>query len=203
MIKKFAVIMVLAAVSLTQAQWLDSDGAAVLDIAPQFKYYPSDDVSGTVDQYGNAITAGSVTYVSAGPNGVVDSADNSTRSGDDSGLISLLLSVADDSIPVTAALPPFADGVAWGAPTGFNGSVQLQGTAVTAAFLPASETETVVFRLPADLGIADFTNADGVVSLETGQNDMAGVAGRTLFADLTPGVDTVGDGALFLSLIHI
>ena len=44
----------------------------------------------------------------------------------------------------------------------------------------------MLFRLPGGLTLSDFVNADGVISLETGQNDVFGVAGRTLFANLDP-----------------
>lgn len=201
MIKKFAVIMVLAAVSFSQAQWMDSAGNAVVDISPQFRYYPTDMAADTLDQYGNAISAGSVTFVSTGPNGTVDSTDNLNAAGDDGRLISALISVADDTIAVESVLPQFDDGIAWGAATGFNGKIQLSGNAIAASFLPVTETETVLFRLPAEMTLEDFTNADGLITIETGQNDTFGAPGRTLFADIDP-ADAVGDGALF-SIVQI
>ena len=187
MIKKLAVIMALTTVSLTQAQWVDSNGTPVVDISPQFRYYPYDSFLGSADQYGNELLAGSVTYISTGADGAVNTTGNMTRGGDDGGLISFLLSVADDSIPVTRVLPIFSDGIAWADPVGFNGSIQLSGNAIAGSFLPVSNTETVLFRLPGGMNIGDFVNADGVISLETGQNDSFGSPGRTLFADLAPG----------------
>lgn len=197
MIKKLAVIMALTTVSLTQAQWVDSNGTPVVDISPQFRYYPYDSFLGSADQYGNELLAGSVTYISTGADGAVNTTDNMTRGGDDGGLISVLLSVADANLPVAGTLPVFADGVAWAAPTNFNDQIQLSGNAIAGSFLPVQTTETVLFNLPGGLGIDDFTNAEGMITIETGQNDQFGQPGRTLFADLVPGVDTTGPGALF------
>lgn len=183
MIKKSAIVMVLAAAAVVNAQgWVDSDGLEVLDLSPVFKYYPAD---------------GMVTVVNVGRDGVVNSADNGRRDGDDLGLISLLLSKATDPTTLEAALPPFADGVAWGAPVFFNGSIQLQGTAVTGQFLPVNVEETALFRIETDLGVADFLNMDGVVQIEVGNNDAAGAPGRTLFADI-PEADIRMDGGAII-----
>ena len=193
MIKKCAIVLALAAATFANAQWIGSDGNPITDVSPVFKYYPSD--SGEVDQYGVAIDGGSFTVENIGPNGLVDSADNSTRAGDDYGLVSLIVSMPDD-LGVTSVLEPFVDGVAWNAATYFNGSVQLAGNAIVGQFLPVSESETVLFKLPAGLDAAAFTDAgSGLIEIETGNNDAQGVPGRTLFASFDP--TDVGPGSGF------
>ncbi len=175
----FAMVVVVSAISsTTHAQrWVGANGMPVLNpssgatLDPEFNYYAD---------------SGLVTIVNVGANGVVDSANNSTLGGDDYGMISVLLSIASSSTPVTASLEVFEDGIGWSAPVNFNGKIQLSGNALAAQFLPISVDETAIFQLPAGLSAADFRNTMGNVTVETGVNFASGAAGSTLFANGDP-----------------
>ena len=160
------------------SQWNDGNGNLVLSpnsgavLNPSFLYDPADGVF----------------YVeNVGPNGVVDSTDNLTQAGDDIGLISLLVS-APAGVTVEPTLPVFDNGIAWAAPVVFNGQIQLGGTAVLGNFLPISDEPTAVFQLNTGLGVDDFRNSDGNVTIELGVNFASGMPGATLFS--------VGDAAM-------
>ena len=181
MTAKIAIVFVFVTTSIAQAQWIDADGNPVTDIGPVFKYYSID--SDEVDQYGNAIDAGSFTVVNSGPNGVVDSVDNSIRMGDDFGLISLVVSMPSD-LGVASVLPPFVDGIAWGSANYSNGAIRLDGDPISALFLPINEVETVLFKLPGGLGAEAFIDpVSGFAEIETVNMDSPGQPHRTLFSN--------------------
>ncbi len=171
----FAMVVVVSAISSTASaqRWVGANGMPVVNpnsgvtLDPEFNYYPE---------------TGLVTITNVGANGVVDSANNMTLGGDDYGMISALLSISSPSTPTTGVLPPFGDGIAWAAPSNFNGKIQLSGNAITASFLPVSTSETPIFSLPVGLTAADFRNTSGNVTVETGVNFNFGAAGSTLFS---------------------
>ena len=175
-----ALAMILTvAISTSNAQrWADMDGNAVVNPNSSEDY----SAGGPVFMYDPS--TGIVSVDTTGSNGAVDSADNITALSDDVGKISSLLSLANDPGTIETLLPAFDQGIAWGAPVYFNGSVQLQGTSVTAQFLPVGVTD--LYRLPTDLTAADFQGAGGDISIEVGVNFAAGAPGATLFSQGDP-----------------
>ncbi len=125
---------------------------------------------------------GFINLTSVGDNGVVDSLDNSTLLGDDFGMISVVLSIADAALEPAATLPIFADGIAWSRPVNFNGAVQLSGTFIATSFLPIDAKGTAIFQLPLGLKSAAFRSPSGNVEIETGVNYTRNLPGVTLFS---------------------
>ena len=169
-LKVILAILVLAQVAQAQ-RWTTSDGGTPLNpnsgdqVDPIF-CYDSD--------------SGLIFVNNAGPNGVNDSL-NGSLGGDDYGLISFILST--NATTATAVLPGFLDGVAWGDPAIFNGSVQLVGFPVSGPGFLAIDTAPVPFvRIDAGLTDADFRAASGFVEIETGLSADFGTAGSTLFS---------------------
>ena len=157
-----------------QAQWVDGNGDPVINpnsggtVSPCLRYDPA---------------TGILSVLNAGPNFVTDSTDNLTLLGDDVGMISLLLTYNGDASDVSAVLPVFADGIAWSAPTVFNGKIQLSGNAIAASFLPISLDPVPVAQLPTGLSLQDFLNpSTGNVEAEMGINFEFNSPGATVFA---------------------
>ena len=173
-----AIALGLFAFSTSNAQrWAGGDGSPVLNPnggadfsagGPVFRYYEE---------------TGSFTIVNAGPNGTVDSTDNMTLASDDAGLVSLLITMQDaENANITASLDGFEDGIAWAAPVGFNGKIQLSGNAISASFLPIVADERELFVLDSGLALDMFRDDDGNIGIETGVNFNFGQPGNTLFS---------------------
>lgn len=163
------------------AQWSDSNGFPVTDINPQIIY--------------NAST-GVTSLKNVGDNGVVDSLDNSTRMGDDTGFIGLYLTLNSEMIDPQPLLPLLENGIAWAAPVNFIADVQLFGNALASSFLPIDASPTPLFELPPGLVAADFVGDSGLIEMQMGVNDTFGAPGRTLFSDGDP----IASGAFVITI---
>ena len=163
--------------TVSAQRWVGPNGLPVInpnsgiELDPEFLYYAN---------------TGRFAVVNVGANGVVDSPDNATLDGDDYGMISFLISIANPETVPTRTLPELADGIAWATPVNFNGKIQLSGNSATTSFLPISTLPTTIFQLPAGLQASDFLNASGEIVIETGANFSVGTSGGTLFSSGDP-----------------
>ena len=137
------------------AQWLESDGDQPVNpnsgqrINPRVSYDPA---------------TGLVSLENAGGNDFADSSDNITLQGDDTGMISLALSLADPQ-DIGRLIPPWIDGIAWNAPEYVDGFVELVGIGVTGRFLPVGEQPASLFQLSPGLGPEEFFASSGMVEM--------------------------------------
>ena len=169
--------LVLSMANTAFSQWTSGGGETPINpnsgevLNPSFLYDPLD----------------GILYVeNDGPNGIVDSLDNTSLLGDDIGVIALLVTAPPETT-VDSLLPQFADGIAWAAPVVFNGKVQLSGNAIAASFQPISEDPVPLVQLSPGFGVDDFRDTDGNVNIEVGVNFGFAQPGTTIFS--------VGDAA--------
>ncbi len=170
------IILVLSMAGTAFSQWALQGGETPLNpnsgevLNPSFAYDPAD----------------GILYVeNAGPNGIVESADNLTLLGDDIGLIQLLIT-APQGTTVDSLLPEFGNGIAWRSLI-FGDSVLLEGVAIAGSFLPITEEPVPLLQLTPGFGVDDFRDTDGNVKMEAVMNFTIDTPGETLF--------TVGDAA--------